>query len=62
MCWEPIRKEMYEKLCIIYQQIVNEIFKGIEAISIESQKTPPDVVRFQNYQHMNRKCKLILNQ
>ncbi len=45
---------MYEKLCMIYQQIVNEIYKGIEAIAAESQKTPPDVVRFQNYQHMNR--------
>ena len=47
---------MYEKLCIIYQTIVNEIFKGIESVANESQKTPADVVRFQNYNQMNRKC------
>ena len=52
-CWEPIRDHMYEKLCIIYQVIVSEIFKGIESVANESQKTPADVVRFQNYQHMN---------
>jgi hypothetical protein len=45
---------MYEKLCIIYQSIVNEIFQGIETIANESQKTPPEVVRFQNYHQMNR--------
>lgn len=61
MCWEPIKKDMYEKLCIIYQSLVNEIFKGIEAIALESQKTPPDVVRFQNYQYMNRKKLLFFN-
>ena len=46
---------MYEKLCIIYQILVNEIFKGIESVANDSQKTPPDVVRFQNYNQMNRK-------
>lgn len=51
---------MYEKLCIIYQILVNEIFKGIEAIANDSQKTPPDVIRFQNYNQMNRKY-LFLN-
>ncbi len=55
ICWEPIKKDMYEKLCIIYQILVNEIFKGIEAIANDSQKTPPDVIRFQNYNQMNRK-------
>lgn len=54
-CWEPIKADMYEKLCIIYQTIVNEIYKGIENISNESQKTPPDVIRFQNYHQMHRK-------
>ncbi len=53
-CWEPIKKDLYEKLCIIYQQIVNEIFNGIETIANESQKTPPDVVKFQNYHQTNR--------
>jgi hypothetical protein len=55
ICWEPIKKDMYEKLCIIYQIIVNEIFKGIESVADESQKTPADVIRFQNYNQMNRK-------
>lgn len=54
-CWEPIKADMYEKLCIIYQIIVNEIYKGIETIANESQKTPPDVIRFQNYHQMHRK-------
>ncbi len=45
---------MYEKLCNIYQILVNEIFIGIESIAQESQKTSPDVVRFQNYHQMNR--------
>lgn len=53
-CWEPIKKDMYEKLCTIYQQIVNEIYNGIENVANESQKTPPDVVRFQNYHQLNR--------
>jgi hypothetical protein len=53
-CWEPIKKDLYEKLCIIYQQIVNEIFNGIETVANESQKTPMDVVKFQNYHQMNR--------
>jgi len=53
--WEPIKADMYEKLCIIYQSIVNEVYKGIELVSSESQKTPPDVVRFQNYHQMHRK-------
>ncbi len=53
-CWEPIKKDLYEKLCIIYQQIVNEIFNGIETIANESQKTPPDVVKLQNYHQTNR--------
>lgn len=53
-CWEPIKKDMYEKLCIIYQSIVNEIFKGIESVAVDSLKTPADVVRFQNYHHMTR--------
>ena len=52
-CWEPIKANMYEKLCMIYQQIVNEIFSGIESVANESQKTPPDVVRFQNYHLIN---------
>ena len=46
---------MYEKLCIIYQMIVDEIFKGIDIIANESQKTPPEVVKFQNYYQMHRK-------
>ena len=53
--WEPIKKDMYEKLLNIYQIIVNEIFKGVESIASESQKTPPDVIRFQNYHQMLRK-------
>jgi len=53
-CWEPIKADMYEKLCIIYQLIVNEIYKGIETVSNDSQKTPPDVIRFQNYHQMHR--------
>ena len=53
VCWDPIKKDMYEKLCIIYQILVNEIFKGIESVANDSQKTPPDVVRFQNYSQMN---------
>jgi hypothetical protein len=55
ICWDPIKKDMYEKLCNIYQIIINEIFHGIETIAQDSQKTPPDVVRFQNYHQMNRK-------
>ncbi len=46
---------MYEKLITIYQTIINEIWKGIESIASESQKTPPEVVRFQNYHQMHRK-------
>lgn len=53
ICWEPIKEKMYEKLCNIYQILVNEIFIGIESIAQESQKTSPDVVRFQNYHQMN---------
>lgn len=45
---------MYEKLINIYQILVNEIFLGIESIAQDSQKTSPDVVRFQNYHQMNR--------
>lgn len=52
-CWEPIKADMYEKLCIIYQIIVNEIYKGIEQIANESMRTPPDVIRFQNYHQMH---------
>jgi hypothetical protein len=55
ICWEPIKKDMYEKLCIIYQSIVNEIYNGIETIANESQKTPAEVVKFQNYHQLNRK-------
>lgn len=51
--WEPIKKDMYEKLCMIYQGIINDIFNGIELVATESQKTPSDVVRFQNYHQMN---------
>jgi hypothetical protein len=60
-CWEPIKADMYEKLCIIYQIIVNEIYKGIEQIANESQKTPPDVIRFQNYHQMHRKLLIFIN-
>lgn len=45
---------MYEKLITIYQTIINEIWKGIETIASESQKTPPEVIRFQNYHQMHR--------
>ena len=45
---------MYEKLCNIYQILVNEIFTGIEKVALESQKTPQEVVRFQNYHQINR--------
>jgi hypothetical protein len=55
-CWEPIKTDMYEKLCIIYQVIVNEIFKGIDAVSKASEKTPLEVVKFQNLHQMNRLC------
>ena len=54
MCWEPIKKDSYEKLCNIYDGIVREIFKAIEDIAKESAKTPPEVVLFQNYHYMNR--------
>lgn len=53
ICWEPIKKDMYEKLCNIYQQIVDEIYKGIERIAAESMKTPSDVIKFQNYHQMH---------
>ena len=45
---------MYEKLCNIYQIIINEIFHGIETIAQDSQKTPLEVVRIQNYHQMIR--------
>jgi hypothetical protein len=51
---------MYEKLCIIYQVIVNEIFKGVDAVSKSSDKTPAEVVKFQNLHQMNRMCNWFL--
>ena len=53
-CWDPIKANMYEKLINIYQIIINEIWKGIETVANESLKTPPEVVRFQNYHQMHR--------
>ena len=52
---------MYEKLITIYQTVINEIWKGIETIASESQKTPPEVVRFQNYHQMHRKLYLFFS-
>jgi exocyst complex component 1 len=57
--WEPIKKEMYEKLCNIYQILVDEIIKCIEQIGSESLKTPPAVVRFQNYHRLHHIMKSI---
>lgn len=55
ICWEPIKKDSYEKLSNIYDGIVREIFKAIDEIAGGSLKTPSEVVLFQNYHYMNRK-------
>ncbi|CAF0810499.1 unnamed protein product [Brachionus calyciflorus] len=52
ICWEPIKNDYSEKLCNIYEGIVRDIFKAIEDIASVSQKTPQEVVLFQNYHQM----------
>jgi hypothetical protein len=44
---------MYEKLCAMYEGLVNEILKGIDAIAKSSEKTPPEVVKFLNLHELN---------
>ena len=61
ICWEPNKINSYEKLITIYLSIINEIWDGIENVANESQKTPAEVVRFQNYHQMHHIMRGISN-